>query len=59
LRERAGRGAPDEDRPAVVAKIFGTLAESAWTSTTHSIPSSNRVVIATEDPQRTLKLLEA
>jgi YD repeat-containing protein len=47
-----------EDRPGVAAKIFRTLAEGGMKVRYTYIASGNRVVIATEDPQRTLKLLE-
>jgi hypothetical protein len=48
-----------EDRPGVAARIFRTLAEAGMNVHYTYIASGNRVVIATEDPQRTLKLLEA
>jgi hypothetical protein len=47
-----------EDRPGVAAKIFRTLAEGGLTVHYTYIASGNRVVIATEDPQRALELLE-
>ena len=48
-----------EDRPGVAARIFRTLAEAGMNVHYTHIASGNRVVIATADPQRTLKLLEA
>lgn len=48
-----------EDRPGVAARIFRTLAEAGMNVHYTYIASGNRVVIATADPQRTLKLLEA
>jgi hypothetical protein len=48
-----------EDRPGVAAKIFRTLAEGGMTVHYTYIASGNRVVIATEDPQKALALLEA
>jgi hypothetical protein len=47
-----------EDRPGVAAKIFRTLAEGGMHVHYTYIASGNRVVIATEDPQKALKLLE-
>jgi hypothetical protein len=47
-----------EDRPGVAARIFRTLAEGGLHVQYTYIASGNRVVIATEDPQRALKLLE-
>jgi hypothetical protein len=47
-----------EDRPGVAARIFRTLAGAGLNVRYTYIASGNRVVIATEDPQRALKLLE-
>ena len=46
-----------EDRPGVAAKIFRTLAEEGMHVRYTYIASGNRVVIATENPERTLELL--
>jgi hypothetical protein len=46
-----------EDRPGVAARIFRTLAEGGMNVQYTYIASGNRVVIATENPQRTLELL--
>ena len=48
-----------EDRPGVAARIFRTLAEGGMNVQYTYIASGNRVVIATEDPQKTLELLGA
>jgi hypothetical protein len=48
-----------EDRPGVAARIFRTLAEGGLTVHYTYIASGNRVVIATEDAQKALSLLEA
>jgi hypothetical protein len=48
-----------EDRPGVAAKIFRTLAEGGLSVQYTYIASGNRVVIATEDPQKALRLLES
>jgi hypothetical protein len=48
-----------EDRPGVAARIFRTLAEAGMNVEYTYIASGNRVVIATEDPQKTLELLSA
>jgi hypothetical protein len=47
-----------EDRPGVAARIFRTLAEGGMHVHYTYIASGNRVVIATEDAQKALKLLE-
>ncbi len=46
-----------EDRPGVAAAIFRTLAAAGMNVHYTYIASGNRVVIATEDPQRTSELL--
>jgi hypothetical protein len=47
-----------EDRPGVAARIFRALAEGGMHVHYTYIASGNRVVIATEDAQRALELLE-
>ncbi len=46
-----------EDRPGVAARIFRTLAEAGMHVHYTYIGSGNRVVIATENPQKALELL--